>query len=242
MEPKSLPFVRLAALGFLLFAKGAFAAILYDASLGTLPAAQGWSFAALFGSPSQSVGGNVLNLDTTSTSAIRAGYLRLDQVIDSATGVRLSFSAQLLTEVHASYDRAGFSVILLNEASRGIELGFWTTPGRIWAQSGPAFTQAEGAAFSTGAAIIDYTLELQGGSYALSAGGKPVLNGPTRDYSSFGFPYNVKNFIFFGDDTMSARASVDLATIAISVVPEPGGAAMMLAGLALVAAALRKGR
>jgi hypothetical protein len=34
-------------------------------------------------------------------------------VVDSATGVRLSFSAQVLTEVHASDDRAGFSVILL---------------------------------------------------------------------------------------------------------------------------------
>ena len=43
----------------------------------------------------------MLNLDTTSDSAIRAGYLRLDQVVDSAAGVRLSFSAQLLTEAHA---------------------------------------------------------------------------------------------------------------------------------------------
>ncbi len=240
MDPKSLPIVRLAALGFTLLAKGALGAILYDASLGTLPAAQGWSFAALFGSPSQSVGGGVLNLDTTSDSAIRAGYLRLDQVVDSAAGVRLSFSAQLLTEAHASNDRAGFSVILLDNTNRGIELGFWTSPGRIWAQSAPAFTQAEGAAVSTGAAIIDYTLELQGGSYALSADGSPVLSGPMRDYSSFGLPYSIKNFIFFGDDTMSARASVDLAAISISAVPEPGAAAVMLAGLALLGAALCK--
>ena len=129
MDPKSLPIVRLAALGFTLLAKGALGAILYDASLGTLPAAQGWSFAALFGSPSQSVGGGVLNLDTTSDSAIRAGYLRFDQVVDSAAGVRLSFSAQLLTEARVSNDRAGFSVILLDNTNRGIELGFWTSPG-----------------------------------------------------------------------------------------------------------------
>ena len=76
MEAKSLPFVRLAALGFLLFAKGAFAAILYAAALGTLPAEQGWSLATMFGSPRESVGGGVLNLDTTLglryTSRIRA--------------------------------------------------------------------------------------------------------------------------------------------------------------------------
>ena len=61
-----------------------------------------------------------------------------------------------------------------------------------------------------------------------------------RDYSSFGLPYSIKNFIFFGDDTMSALASVDLTAISISAVPEPGTAAVMLAGLALLGAALCK--
>ncbi len=61
-----------------------------------------------------------------------------------------------------------------------------------------------------------------------------------RDYSSFGSPYTIKNFIFFGDDTMSALASVNLAAISISPVPEPGTAAVMLAGLALLGAALYK--
>jgi hypothetical protein len=218
MNPKSLPIVRLTALGFLLFARGALAAFLYDAALGTLPEAQGWGFAIPPGC-SQSVGGGVLNLDTTSDSALRAGYFRFDQVLDSAAGVRLSFSAQLLTEVHASDDRAGFSVILLDSASRGIELGFWTD--RIWAQRGPTFEQAERYAISTDS-LIDYSLELQRGSYTLSAGGTPILTGPLRDYSSSGFPYDVKNFIFFGDDTTSARASVDLTAISISAVPEPG--------------------
>jgi hypothetical protein len=64
MEPKSLLFVRLTALGSLLFAKGAFAAILYAAALGTLPAEQGWSLGTMFGSPRESVADGVLNLDT----------------------------------------------------------------------------------------------------------------------------------------------------------------------------------
>ena len=84
-------------------------------------------------------------------------------------------------ESHASSNRAGFSVILLGDDKKGIELGFWTD--RIWAQSGPDFVQAEGAAYNTASTVL-YDLSIRGLNYVLSANGNPILTGLTRDYTS----------------------------------------------------------
>ncbi len=99
-------------------------------------------------------------------------------------------------------DRAGFSVVLLSEDKKGIELGFWND--RIWAQndgstqsdpslepdSDPAdftrtfFTQGEFVEFVT-TQNYQYDLVIQGDAYTLFADSEPILTGPLRDYSAF---------------------------------------------------------
>jgi hypothetical protein len=107
---------------------------------------------------------------------------------------------------------------VLASDQQGIELGFW--PDRIWAQAGggngdgPLFTQAEGAALDT-TIMRSYTLEVSGAMYTLRSGNTLVLSGILRNYSSFGFPYNVPNFVFFGDDTTSASAVVRISSIGL---------------------------
>jgi len=214
----------------------AHAVSLYDGSLGTLPGQQGWSYAAV-GVAGQVVSNGSVNLDTTLGNATQAGYFQILPDVDSAAGFALAFTAQILAESHTgSANRAGFSVLLLDNAHRGVELGFWQD--QVWAQSldgSNNFVKAEAAGFAT-TAMADYQLSLQAGGYALSANGSPLLSGPLRDYSLAGVTvlgvpiYATNNFLFLGDDTSSAKASVNIASV--SAVPLPAGWALMLGPLA----------
>ncbi len=136
-------------------------------------------------------------------------------------------------------DRAGFSVIAISEDKKGIELGFWEN--RIWAQedgteptasnpNGTLFTQAEGVNFDTKTKVVKYDLAVKGNTYTLFANGNLILQGDLRDYTAFQpapykigpltvtppDPYEKPSFLFFGDNTSSAKAEVKLSDIAVT--------------------------
>jgi hypothetical protein len=201
------------------------AQVLYDPAAGTLPSAQGWSFLALPGPATPVLVAGTTRLDTTATNPVHAGFSRVAPLaLERAGGFTLRFTLQVEAEVHANTNRAGVSVIMLAADKRGLELAFWTN--RVWAQADlPLFTQAEGAAFDTTAAV-EYDLRFAGDGYTLNAGGVTVLTGPLRDYTAFtGFPdvYETPNFLFLGDDTGSARGSLRLGRVELvtAVVPPP---------------------
>jgi len=135
-------------------------------------------------------------------------------------------------------DRAGFSVIAISsDGQYGIELGFETD--RIWAQEDGTgqvepslepdpldantsdrtlFTQAEGVNFATNNSSVNYDLLVQGNAYTLYADGASILSGRLRDYTALEGaidPYENPNFLFFGDNTPSARGRVDIGDIAV---------------------------
>jgi len=221
-------------------AGSAHAGVLYDGGLGTLPSAQGWLYLA--NPPSgatQTLGAGAVTLDTTGQASYQAGYFSTSHpgvpTLDRHAGYRVGFDVQVTEEAHGSNDRAGFSVIALSEDKLGIELAFWEN--EIWAQSGPAFTHAEETGYDT-TAVRRYELHVAGDRYSLSAGGSEILAGPLRDYSSHPYPvYSLTSFLFFGDDTTSAQASIALARIDVTaptLIPEPAGLAFVaLAGCAL---------
>ena len=212
------------------------AGVLYDGTLGTMPASQGWLYLTdpLGASATQSLDTGVTVLDTTPATSDSAGYFSTVHpgvgVLDRGAGYRVRFDVEIVSENHPSTNRAGFSVIALSSDMLGIELAFWE--GEIWAQSGPAFTHAEGAAFTT-TAMTEYDLIIVGSGYALLANGSPVLSGSLRDYSSHPNPvYSWTNFLFFGDNTSSADAEIRLALIEVGPIPEPGSLAVLALGLA----------
>jgi len=195
---------------------------LYDGALGTLPSAQGWSFVAV-GSAVQTLTNNAVLLDTTLIKSTAAGYgLPSPVLLNRTNGFTLRFGAQVFTEAHANTNRAGFSVIVLADDKRGIELGFWTN--RIFAQSdSPLFTHAEDVVVQTDVALVEYSVSLLATNYVVRADGVPLLSGPMRDYTAFtGFPnpYSTPDFLFLGDDTTSASASVGLRDAVLIPAPE----------------------
>ncbi len=211
--------------------------VLYDAASGAIPTAliAFTDFPPGGATPTYAEG--VTTLDTTSmgsdtyagwaaSGATTAGF----PILDRTEGFALDFTLQVEAESHDSNHRAGFSVIILTQDARGVELAFWEN--EIWAQSddstGELFRRGEGIAFNTTAGLTEYQVTIAGDTYTLSANAQPILSGPLRDYSAFdGFPdpYETPNFLFFGDDTTSAQARVRLSFIAVTgkqpVLPTP---------------------
>ena len=141
--------------------------------------------------------------------------------LERSSGYVLAFTIRIPVEVTTNPNRAGFSVIAQSSdvaagVPSSIELGF--QDGRVFAQD-EGFEAAEATkGFNPvgRATFTRYELEVQGDSYQLRANGRTILSGSLRDYTAFEGPidpYETPNFIFFGDDTTSARARVEIASI-----------------------------
>ena len=203
--------------------------ILYDAISGAIPDAKMMSF---FDFPPgdiiQTYENGSTTLDTTrSGNSTYAGWISNEAntlgfpSLDSAAGFQLDFTLHVENESHTNNKRAGFSVIILREDARGIELAFWEN--EIWAQNddatGGLFTRGEGIRFPTTTGLINYEVIVINDSYTLTANGASILSGPLRDYSKFeGFPdpYQTPNFLFLGDDTTSAQARIRLSYVSVT--------------------------
>jgi hypothetical protein len=194
---------------------------LYNSGLGTLPQSQGWLFGAE-GIYTDTLANNSVLLDTSATTATEAGWTFASTPdLNRSNGFTLLFTGMLNAETHTSTNRAGFSIIVLGDDTNGIELGFWTNT--VFAQSdSPLFTQAENVGFSTTGSFVNYALTMLPTNYILLANGAPILSGPVRNYTAFtGFPnpYRTPNFIFFGDDTSSASAVVNVRALTLILPP-----------------------
>lgn len=206
--------------------------VLYDETLGNLPADQSW-FTYITNSPPTSSQTYLAGrgVEMISDQATSAGYFNQNPItgtlvnpafpqLNRATGFQLNWNLQVNSESHANSNRAGFSMILLASDHRGLELAFWNN--EVWAQTdSPLFTHGEGAIFST-TTQTNYQLLIFGNSYDLKADGTSILNGSLRDYSGFGIPYTHANFLFLGDDTSSAGGDFTLGRVTLlTAVPEP---------------------
>jgi hypothetical protein len=137
--------------------------------------------------------------------------------IDRQEGFSMRFRLAVRAENHVRPERSGISVIVISDDLKGVELGFWDN--EIWAQlDNPLFTHGEGTTFGT-AGAVDYELRLVGDRYELYASGNRILEGPLKNYSSFGFPYDRRSFLFYGDDTSTAAADIELRSLRVAYGP-----------------------
>ncbi|MCS1409022.1 MAG: hypothetical protein M2R45_02201 [Verrucomicrobia subdivision 3 bacterium] len=199
---------------------------LYDGNLRSLPGDQGWIYLLnplVRNQARQVVVDRAVNLTTLRNFDDHAGYFARSPLFDPhpqlpdefnrERGYQIGFTIQLPTETHVRPDRAGFSLITLSRDLLGIEIEFWTD--EIFAQS-VEFIHSEGAQnlpFQLSSQYVDFVLEIKGDEYTLSGNGQEILTGPLRDYSGSGIPYTISDFLFFGDNTTSASASVNIRSI-----------------------------
>jgi hypothetical protein len=202
--------------------------VLYDAASGVVPSETLMDFTDFPpGAASLSYSDGATALDTSlsgndtfagwvSGQALTPGFPSLDR----GTGFQVNFTLQVENESHTNNNRAGFSVILLDQDAKGIELAFWEN--EIWAQTddrtGGLFTHGEGVTYPT-TGLTEYQVSIVGDTYTLTANSEQLLTGPVRDYSKFdGFPdpYETPNFFFLGDDSTSSQARAWLRFVSIT--------------------------
>jgi len=199
--------------------------ILYDASNGTNPDEQGWTYLSNFFGQSQAdryTENGVHRLNTMRNIAEMAGYFGINHPhigkLDRQQGFSLQLNLRILDDVSTSENRGGFSVIALSNDLSGVEVVF--RMDTIWVYT-ESFDIAELSGFDTATGFRDYSISVKNNNYEITVGDEPVFTGPLRDYSGFGTPYNIPNFIFFGDNTSRSGADIEITRITLQ---KPGEA------------------
>ena len=220
---------------------------LYDGTTPTVPDKQGWLAYGWVGGAFQVVIPGASTLKTIGGVAGYSNHQPLQpRLVNSAFpslvrdhSYRVSFQLALTSESHNNNNRAGLSLTAIGQDLQGIELGFWSN--RIWAQQGGTsstlFTQNpnESVTFST-KTLVSYDLLVVNSSYYLTANNRLILQGSLQDYSAFvgnGLPYNpyrTPNFLFLGDNTTSADATVTLARMGVTTATQGTAQADTLVG------------
>jgi hypothetical protein len=222
---------------------------LYTPSGTQVPADQPWLTFTALGPAIQTGSASGVSLDTTGGLFTYAGYSNYTTAgtfknsnfptLNRATGFSLRFDLRLSQEFHNSaantqpfgQERAGFSVILLGSDRRGIEIGF--RQEEVFTQPNATFLgKGEWASVTPQFSSRDFEIVIFGSGYRLLADGTAILSGPLRDYSAFGAPYSLSNFVFLGDNTTEALSSVQLGRVELNLVPEPVTVLSLSAGLA----------
>ncbi|HNB53182.1 MAG TPA: hypothetical protein PK530_14625, partial [Anaerolineales bacterium] len=122
---------------------GDYTLLLYDAASGTVPQAPYMNFLSLppgVVNPIFQSGATLL--DTTANNSVYAGWVSEGTTtpdfpdLNRADGFKVDLSLQISQELHSNNNRAGFSLIVLSDDKKGIELAFWEN--EIWAQNDTA--------------------------------------------------------------------------------------------------------
>lgn len=215
--------------------------VLYEGSLIHSAEAQGWLYFSNppgpFAQAGYSEAGGTMILDTMPLQSESAGFFSHvpplnhshpnNPTLDRNRGFTVWLDLRIIRESHEGSDhRAGFSLIAIDKDRLGLEIGFWEN--RVWVQDDEPvlFVRGEGAAVDTTAGISRYGLWVRGMAYQIWKDGNEILDGSLRDYTAFTDnggvfslfnPYRTPNFLFFGDDTSSARTEAEVAKLSVSL-------------------------
>ena len=226
------------------------AIVLFDATVGTTPDAQGWLFATdppIGAASHQSIVGGLLLLNTRDDISEQAGYFSKvpflsfqhpdHPVIDlSLASYSITFGMRQVAGSNlpdtdplavGEHNRGGFALIAISEDLSGIELQFQTDQIVALDDENTAFPIGESQAFDSTAALYDFELKLSQTGYELLVDDLLLLEESLRNYASIApdppkdFPYTTPSFFFWGDNTGRGEALSEVTQFEVNVVPEP---------------------
>ena len=202
--------------------------VLFDASLGTDPEAQGWIFVSNLFDQSKTerfTENGLHSFNTLADISELSGYFGMNHPgigrLMREHGIKMTFDLQVIEEYSFAENRGGFSIILLTDDLYGLELVF--KQDSIWAYTSD-FIIGEVQPVNTVSDLSVYSISVKDDQYEVFIDGTLTLSGSLRDYSGFGTPYNIPNFIFFGDNTSRAGAHIHLSKIILETgkyIPQP---------------------
>ena len=225
------------------------AAVVYDASLNTLPDAQGWSVFELGGNPTPTVSDGLLHQNAPAVNSVFS-YFADTGVIDFDTSSAIVMDVDLrVTEsgyhtfVSPNRFRTGYAfavtdakdrLFLVAIASGGVQM----TSHSDWLLAYSTSFHS----FDTTSAFHNYRLEIADGSAELYIDGSPVMTLGAGTAQSYPQPWT--NTARFGDVSLSAGSVTDLRSASFGQVPEPTSlaiwSAIALGGLGLAYRRRRK--
>lgn len=164
--------------------------------------------------------------------------------LDPSTGFSISFNVAVTNENSTLNNRAGFSVIVIGNDQKGVELGFKSststgsngTSNSIIEQSDSFSTPVQSQNVGSINTLTSYTLSILNGNYTLTSGSssslKTLITGSTHSYQfspttsnpplppNFN-PYTTPNYLFFGDNTDEGSSNFTLGTITANTAAVP---------------------
>lgn len=225
-----------------------------------------------FGTRYDVAGASSTTLTTTGANSIYAGYSNRAYTVnlanpsfvspgafvnpafptlDAVTGYVVTLTFRLISQTNDGTNganRSGFSLTVLGDDAKGIEIGFRGTD--VFSQDdAPSLfvvgeSNAEAGVAGLVSALNTWQLTVLGTSYTLSTGGNTILSGMVRDYSAAtglaSDGYRAQNLIALGDNTTSARGSVELAFLSVEAVPEPSTWAALAGAVVLAVAGVAR--
>ncbi len=220
----------------LLLALPAQAALLtYDASLGSLPEAQGWTFEQLGGAPpAPSVSGGVLYQGTTDYSGAQYWYSTALSYDFTQAPVTVDARLRIDYATFHPFPRGGYNIVLFDSAGRDAALHI--TSSAVFLGNDQLSGASSIVAFDTTDAFHDYRLTAGPGGISLSIDGNSIVSlalGPT---TSSGLS------VSFGDATIlgQSQSQLQFLTVTTQDVPEPATLGVFGLGLAALTTLRRR--
>ncbi len=210
------------------------ATLTYDAALGSLPEAQGWTFiqdGALV--PVPTVISGVLNQGPTDFSGHQ--YWTQSSVGFDFTAGPVTLDARLLivTSSFHPFGRGGYNFVLADNAGRIASL--YITGASVFLGNDALSSISSVIGFDTTDAFHDYRLAVDASGSTLSIDGNVIVSLGLGGVGEGSGPE-----IYFGDATILGNSQSQLTQVTVKTVPEPTSIALLGLGLLGTAAWRRR--